>query len=127
MKTAFKAGKSPVLVFVWSVAAGIAAALILLAVFAFIMTKKDMDAWLLPVFLLCAGFAGSFTAAFISTKKTKKRGMIAGLVSGLIFSGVFLLLCYIMSGFTGSIKMLLLIPVSLAGGTVGGIAAKNMK
>ena len=127
MKTPFRAGKSPILVFVWSAAAGLAASLLLLSLFAYILTKKDVSPSLLPVFLLVSGFFGSLLSAFISTKKTKKRGMIAGVVSGLIFSGVFLLICYVLSGLSGSIKMLLLVPVALVGGLLGGLAAKNLR
>ena len=127
MKKTFTAGKSPIPVILKSVAAGLTAAMVLLAVFAYISTKNDIKPTLLPVFLLSADFIGSLIAAWIGTKKTKKRAMIAGLVSGLIFSGVFLLLCYMLSGFSGSIRMLLLIPAAIAGGFIGALVSKRLR
>lgn len=127
MKGKNRAGKSPFLLFATGTLIGLIAAGIWISLFALIITKEDFSSSFLPVFLLIAGFCGSFTASVIITRKTKIRGILSGLISAVIFSFLFMLICICAGKLQLHPKILLLLPVDLVGGMIGGVIAKNMR
>ena len=127
MKRINRAGKSPAVIFGLGALGGMLAAWIMISLFALLLTKIDVNIKYIPYFLLAAGFAGSWIAAVLSTRKTTMRGIVSGMLSAGVFSCLFLLLCFIICGFHFHLKMFTLLPVDLIGGMLGGILAKNMR
>ena len=126
MRTQKGRGERPVRALLSGLAVGLAAAFMLLAVFAFIMTKKDIAAERLPFFLLAAGGIGTLFGAFFTAKRLKMRGIAAGLLSALCFSAVYVTLCFALGGFHVSAVLAAMLPVNAAAGLIGGILAKNL-
>jgi|GEM_PF-3369295 len=127
MRAKTKKGNTPLKTVVTGTAAGIIAAALFSAVIAFILTKNDVDQKYLPLFVYTAGGLGSFISAFMNTKKLQFRGIYSGLISSLVFSGLYLLICFILSGFSAKITLFITVPVNLITGVFGAIISKNIK
>ncbi|MCH5197925.1 MAG: TIGR04086 family membrane protein [Oscillospiraceae bacterium] len=127
MRSKTKTQKSPLKSIVAGTCIGIILSLLLISVFAFILTKKDIEIKHLPLFILIAGAIGSLSSSFINTKKLKLRGIFSGLISSLVFSGVYLLICFIASGFSVSLVLLITIPLNTAAGVIGAIISRNLR
>lgn len=100
-------------------------ALIILIV-AFISTKEDIKTDILPYFVLIAGGAGSLISSFFNTRKLKLKGLLAGLISGLVFSGIFLILIFVLSGFSAKLFLFITIPVNIFTALLGMVISKNI-
>lgn len=66
---------------------------------------------------------GAFLCSFSASKKIKGRGIIKGLISSGIYSVVILIMSIVLMRFNISGNILLLFPVCLLPGVVGGILA----
>ncbi len=68
---------------------------------------------------------GGFLSGFFANKKLKCRGIVNGTVASLAFAIIFSLICIIAMRFNISPEILILFPVSIVGGIVGGIISAN--
>lgn len=127
MRTQTKKPKTPIKSIAIGTFIGIITAAVLISVFAFIITKKDIEIKYLPSFVLISGAVGSFISAFINSKKLQLRGIFSGFLSSLIFSGVYLLICFILSGFSVSITLFITVPLNIITGIIGAIISKNLR
>ena len=100
---------------------------VLIAVFAFVVTKKDFSDTVVEIMTLCALGISSFIGAIINTKKLKIKGVLAGLITaGEIFVIVLIVSLF---GENGSLTLLTLkkLLVILIPGIIGGILSANTK
>ena len=79
------------------------------------------------VFLITAGAFGALICSFLNTRNLHYRGVISGLISASVFSAAFILICFILSGFSVSVYYLIMAAVNLTLGAIAGIAAKNLR
>lgn len=77
--------------------------------------------YLLLVFLAL----GSFFAGFVSYKKLGGRGIICGLISAAVVTALLLLVILVLMKFQVTSRILLIIPITLVSGVVGGIISAN--
>lgn len=127
MRSKTNQAKTPLKSIVTGTCIGLIITTVLISVFAFILTKKDIEIKHLPSFIIISGAIGSFVASFFNTKKLKLRGILSGIISSLVFSGIYLLLCFILSGFSVSLTLFLTIPVNVLTGVIGAIISKNLR
>lgn len=127
MRTKTANQKTPIKSIIIGTFIGIITAAVLISVFAFILTKKDIEIKFLPSFVLISGGLGSLVSSFINTKKLHLRGIISGLISSLVFSGIYIFICFILSGFSASITLFLSFPINIITGIIGAIISKNLR
>ena len=106
---------------------GVLITAILSAVVSVIMysTKTDFIFYYYLVYIFI--FFGAFFNARFLYRRVKGRGFIIGLLSSLPYIAVMLVVFLIVLQFRLSVNVLLMPPVALAGGTVGGITAANSR
>ncbi len=97
------------------------------SIFALILTKKDISNETVRYFLLISEFFAAFASSFYPTRKTKMKGIIAGLINGTIISLILLLLLLTINKLNVTFHTFLTVPLGLIGGAAGGIVASNMK
>lgn len=68
---------------------------------------------------------GSFIAGFISYKKLGGRGIVCGLFSAILIMFLIITITLISINFDVSPRILLIIPVCILSGVVGGIVSAN--
>ncbi len=69
---------------------------------------------------------GSFVCGYLSFKRLKGRGVINGLISSISYSVILILFISLISELNVSANVLVVIPVSVIAGTIGGITSANM-
>ena len=127
MKQKKRAGKSIVYYYLKGMLPSLVVSMILICILAFISTKKDIPAQILPWFLIGFGGIGSFIYACATAKNHYLRGIVNGVLSSLIFSGVFIVICLVCSGFSLNTIYLIMIAVDLLLGCTGSIFMKNIR
>lgn len=96
-------------------------------VLAFVMTKSDIS---YPVIrYVCFGItaAASLTAGFVGKKRSRLKGICAGLIAAALLVVPVFLLTVLVNRFRFSEEILLLLPVGLLFGAIGGIISSNMR
>ena len=105
---------------------GLLASAAVIAVCAWIVTKKDMSFSRLPIMVLLACAFGSMICAFANAKRIKMRGIVSGLFSAGILTAIYLILLFVISGFSLSGWLAAILAVDLILGGISGILAKNI-
>lgn len=127
MKNRTRKGERPVIVLLAGSLTGLILSMLAAAAFAFLLTKKDVAYNKLPYLLIAAGAFGALICSFLNTRNLHYRGVISGLISASLFSAAFILICFILSGFSVSVYYLIMAAVNLTLGAIAGIAAKNLR
>lgn len=79
---------------------------------------------ILPYILLALG---GFTAAVSAYKSLRERGFLNGLIAGVLFAVVIFSTICICLNFEITAKLIIIFPICLVAGFVGGITAANTK
>lgn len=110
--------------FIASAAVGILSTLIvtaLMALFAFLFIS-DLRA--IRFISLIPLFAGAFSGSFFCGKHRRKKGLIEGIICGILLYFTLLIFGIIFAGSFAGLKKLLLLVVS---GAIGGVTGVNSK
>ena len=109
-----------------SISIGIVLAGGILALFALILTKHELDErWHFSI--LCAAVClGGILSSFVFAKKVKMKGIAAGLVCGMLYAGAMYLVLSFSLRTGGSVKLFILLAISFLLSVLSGIAARNI-
>lgn len=106
--------------------AGAVCASIIILLMAAVLSAGNIPAMMIAPFSAAAGAIGAFAGGFFAAKLLGERGIVCGLISGIIF---FLLL-WASGGIFGlggySVSVLIKAAVSLAAAMLGGITGVNL-
>ncbi len=94
---------------------------------AFILYKTDSSSTFIFVIPLAFAFLGAFFCGVSVQKKVGGRGFLTGALSSLPYAITILLFVCIILGFKVGVNTLLVIPICISGGFVGGITAVNTR
>lgn len=101
--------------------------MILLLIFSFIMTVRDLpQAAIAPVACVSIGF-GAFFGGFITARMKGSKGLLLGAISGFAFFVILWLIGLIMGESAVGVLMIIKILISLGVGSIGGIAGVNFR
>ncbi len=94
---------------------------------ALIICKTDIGSTFIYILPLVFMFIGAFFCGVSVQKKAGGRGFLTGVLSSLPFIASVLLLVSIILGFKMGLNALIVIPIGILGGFIGGIAAVNTR
>ncbi len=113
-----------VLTIIKATAIGLAASSVLLLLFSFVMTEKDIPFSLINPLSAGLLMLASFLAGFVAANSFKRRGMLTGILcGGVIFLAAFICSA-LFSAEIGTAAMIKL-AISLLSGAIGGILGVN--
>ncbi len=116
---------NPAIIYLFSVLKGLVVLVLGLCVVSVIVMKSS-DFNLFTKFIIYGlVLFGGFLSGFFANKKLKGRGIVNGAVASLVFAIIFSVICIIAMRFNISPEILILLPVSIVGGIVGGIISAN--
>ncbi len=111
----------------FSVLAGFGVLLLIIFLFAFLITKIDVSNGIISVMTSIALCAGAYTGGLISARKRRKNGLLMGVICGFfMFLVIFLLSTFFAqttASFSGSAKLIM----TLIFGAIGGVVGVNSK
>lgn len=111
-----------------SSALGAVSSMVLLALFAFLLSMSDISEGYLTFFGYLAIALGALLCGLIASMRSKQKGLMYGLISGLLMFFVLFIFRLVLAGaesFTINSLFQLLVIVLLSG--VGGIFGVNLK
>jgi len=103
------------------------ATVLILLIFSFLLTIRDMPAMTMPVFSAVSIAIGGFLGGLFSAKKAGKNGLLYGVITGAALYVIVLIASLIVS--KGGVTMLTLIKlvITLISAAIGGIIGVNLK
>ncbi|MEG1774771.1 MAG: TIGR04086 family membrane protein [Oscillospiraceae bacterium] len=107
-----------------AVTLGLLVTTVLLLLFAFIMSKKDLPFALVNPLSVTSLIAGSMLAGFLSAHWLREHGMTVGALCGLILF-LLLLLASAMTKFEIGTQALMKLAIAVISGAIGGVAGVN--
>lgn len=125
-QTTQKAG-SRVLPVAIGVLGGLIVSILILLIFAIVMTVKDLPQGAVDPLACVSIAAGSLTGGFLTARARRSRGLLYGMISGLGFFLVLWVTGVAMHEAAASILVLVKLALSLVLGCVGGVAGVNVK
>ena len=109
-------------------AAAIVSCTVMLAICAFILSIRDMPHTAVVLLSIACTVVGAFVGSFVSARLMKENGLIVGLVTGVLFYLVVLLVNAVI-GIAGtglfSVSRLVIILITAAIGGILGVNAKK--
>ncbi len=107
---------------------GIITAIILLMIFAAVLSFSDVEESFLSFFGYLAVVLGSFLGGIVSSIKCKKKGLILGLFTGILLFIILFIIRLIIVGFDSfTISTLVQLLLIVVASTCGGILGVNIK
>ena len=119
-----KNGYSAFFVILKAVAVGLAVSSVVLLLFSFVMTKKDIPFSLINPLSAGLLMLASFLAGFIAAKDFKRRGMLTGALCGAVIFVAALIASAMFSAEIGAAAAIKL-AISALSGAIGGILGVN--
>lgn len=92
----------------------------------FLLYKTQNNNLTLYIFFYILIAFGGFVSGFNSYKQLKGRGFLNGLIASGIYCGFILLIAIVLMKFSVSSQILLLIPVCITSGFIGGTVSANI-
>ena len=117
---------SVLLTIIKAAVAGVAISTLLLLLFSFILSKKDLPLEIINPFTAILIALSSFSSGYIAAKLIKQRGMAVGAACGTIIFLFITLLSFMNSADIGVLTVIKL-AVSVISGAIGGILGVNTK
>ena len=108
-------------------AVGMIAILILLAVFAIVMTLSDMPPMAITIMAVSAVGAGGFASGYTSAKIARASGLIKGAICGALLSLLTIFIGAAFLGETMGTLVLIKITVIIVCASLGGVMGVNAK
>ncbi|MDO5125381.1 MAG: TIGR04086 family membrane protein [Ruminococcus sp.] len=109
---------------------GFAVILLCILVFAFIISKIDVNDSIVTVLSCVALCVGAYAGGYFAAKKRRKNGLLMGVICSLFMFFVILMISMFfirtIAGFSPSLKLLLTIVCGAVGGIVG-VNSKNSR
>ena len=106
---------------------GIFTSLVMLLIFSFVMTMKDIPQGAVPTLTAVSVALGSFAGGFAGAKLHRKAGLATGAIIGL-FIYLLLMLVGIAAQRSGiGVSVFIKLAVSLVSGAIGGIIGVNAR
>lgn len=101
--------------------------LLLCMILAFFMTKNDLGEGVVSAASIVVLSLGAFVCGFTAARINSTRGLIVGVISGLIIFTVLTVVGIIVCGFSLSAIVFVRFAAVLAASVFGGIAGVNVK
>jgi len=117
---------------VLGVVMGLVIAYALTAIFfigtAIAITYTSLPETALPIIVMVACVVSVLIAGFDAARKASSRGWLWGMVAGLLYAIIFIIIIILTSGnATFDMRKLMLLTLSLVGGGIGGALGINFK
>ncbi|CDZ24197.1 hypothetical protein CCDG5_1080 [[Clostridium] cellulosi] len=106
---------------------GIITSIILLLIFSFIMTVRDIPEGVVPTLSAISVSIGSIVGGFVSAKMFGKSGLIVGALIGLVLFLIMMLAGAAVQGNGAKVSALIKAVVSLVSGGIGGVVGVNSR
>ena len=106
--------------------AGVLFSALLLLLFSFILSKKDIPLGTVNLFSAVLISAASFLSGYVAAKSIKQRGMAIGSACGMIIF-LFVALLSFMNSFEIGVLAAIKLIISVLSGAIGGIIGVNSK
>lgn len=106
---------------------GLATSLVMLLIFSFIMTIKDIPQGIVPTLSAAAVAIGSFAGGMSGAKLHKKAGFAIGIVVGICMYLLLMLTGLAMNGEGFGASSAVKLVISFASGGIGGIIGVNTR
>lgn len=103
------------------------ASVLLLALFSFLMTVRDMPNGVITPFACVSISVGAAMGGFIATRLFQSRGLIIGMITGFVFFVILYLVGIIVQQAELNGMLLLKVSLSVVFGAFGGIAGVNKR
>lgn len=101
--------------------------LILLLIISALLTFTSISEGCIPVMIIIASAISILVGSIISSKKLSKKGILNGMIVGLIYIIViYLLSSLFITGFSLNLKSLIMLVTSVFAGMLGGIIGVNL-
>lgn len=101
--------------------------LILLLIISALLTFTSIPEGTIPIMLIIASAISIIIGSIISSKKLSKRGILNGMIVGIIYIiCIYLLSSIFITGFSMNLKSLIMIITSAIAGMLGGIIGVNL-
>lgn len=113
--------------FIFGTVSGTVLILVLFALFAVAITKFSISAGILSLLVVIAGGLGAFLAGYIASRAIGRKGLVIGLVSGVIFVVILAISSLASAGSFGGGQSLTKFIVILAAAALGGVLGVNSK
>lgn len=113
--------------FIFGTVSGTVLILVLFALFAVAITKFSISAGILSLLVVIAGGLGAFLAGYIASRAIGRKGLVIGLVSGVIFVVILAISSLASAGNFGGGQSLTKFIVILAAAALGGVLGVNSK
>ncbi len=107
--------------------AGFAVTVIFICIFAVIMLLANIDRMYASLFATLSVSAGSFVSAFFVAKRTKLKGIISGLLTGICYFVVIAIISLAVDGAGFTSNTLFHLIIILLSSAIGGIIGANKK
>ena len=101
--------------------------LVVLAVFAFIITKIDATDFMLSVMSTVALCVGAYAGGYVSGRKRRKNGLLMGILCGVFIFLTIVVLSAIFSKTVQSFSVPVKLVLTLVCAGVGGVVGVNAK
>jgi putative membrane protein (TIGR04086 family) len=103
------------------------ASVLLLIVFAIVMSVKDMPSSIILPFACISVSVGAFCGGFVASRLYRSHGLIVGAVTGLVFYLILYLIGIMMRQAGLNTSMLLKLILSTVFGALGGVTGVNFR
>ncbi len=122
-----KKGKNAVLTVMASVLFSFMISAVIFLIYAAILTYTNVSEKYLQTIVCITTAAAVFAGGFCCSRFVRKRGIVCGAITGLIYAIVMAVAAYcINADFSFSAKTILIFVISICGGGLGGIAGINI-
>ena len=94
---------------------------------AFILTKNDLSYLTVKYTFVIFTVLSAFIAGYMGKRRCKMKGITAGLITSAVLVALIFAVLLVINGFSIGEEALLLLPVGLLFGALGGIISSNMR
>lgn len=117
--------QKPAVSYIISVLKGFAVSFAGLILISFLLINNGTFTTFTKIFIYVVIGLGALLSGFISNKKLKGRGIVNGLLSSAVYLLIYMMISLIVMRFQVGSNLLLLVPVVLLSGIIGGILSAN--
>lgn len=106
---------------------GLASFLILISLFAFVITRIDLSENQIKICAVLCSALSSFIGGFSSTRSIRRKGVYLGAVTSLSMTVLIFLILLAVNGTDIGYTFFIVMPITLLTGSIGGISAVNIR
>lgn len=112
-------------IYLFAAAKGLVFTFICFFIISFLLYKNNNFSFFYKMIIYLSIALGAFISGFIAYKKVRGRGFINGIICSLIFCAALLLVLIIAMKLNFSGNLLILLPITVVSGFLGGTVSAN--